>query len=234
MNDIKDTLKRRYVYRTELHAHSAPASQCGKVPPEELARMYCELGYNAVVLTNHFLYDPTRCASEYVEQYLDDYYRMEAAGGLKVLLGAEIRFTESLNDYLVYGVDKELLTEIYDRLPYGVCQFRQEFAMPHSLFVQAHPFRDNVTRAEPSLLDGVEAYNMHPKHNSRIGLAARWASENHVGVITAGSDFHNPVDCGCGLAALRTHSLPTDSYALAAMLKEGDYVLEVGGNIIIP
>lgn len=76
---------------------------------------------------------------------------------------------------------------------------------------------------------------MHPGHNSRIGLAALYAREHKNPIITAGSDFHHPNLNHEGLAAMRTQYLPEDSFGLAAMLKQKNYLLEVGrGTIIIP
>lgn len=237
MRDTKNMLLDTYKFRTELHVHTSPASPCGKEEPEALAKRYSSLGYHAVALTNHFMYNPNLSAAEYTARYLEDYNRLITAAeplGLKVILGAEIRFTENINDYLVYGVDKDLLPEIYDRLPFGVEAFRRGLKMPNSVFVQAHPFRVKMDQVDASLLDGVEVFNMHPNQNSRIGLAAKWAKREGVRIITAGSDFHNPEHGGDGLAALRTKCLPTDSYHLASLLKDGDYVLELGGSIILP
>ena len=84
-------------------------------------------------------------------------------------------------------------------------------------------------------LDGVEVFNMHPGHNSRIGLAALYANENKGPIITAGADFHHPKLNHEGLSALRTENLPEDSFALAKLLRSQDYVLELGrGTIVLP
>ena len=38
-----------------------------------------------------------------------------------------------------------------------------------------------------------------------------------------------------GLAALRTDHMPEDSFALGTLLKEGNYLLEIGrGTIVVP
>ena len=44
--------------------------------------------------------------------------------------------------------------------------------MPDSLLIQAHPRRDKMETVDPSLLDEVEIFNMHPNHNSRNGLTS--------------------------------------------------------------
>ncbi len=233
---LKANLIQEYKYRIELHAHTSGASLCSQISPEIMANKYAELGYDGIVITNHFIYHDKTDKKEYIDKYLNDYELTKNYGeklGLTVLLGAEIRFTENVNDYLLYGVDTDMLYYIYDLLPYGVENFRREFKSEKSIFLQAHPFRDNMTAVDGKLLDGVEVFNMHPGHNSRIGLASRYAMENKLDIITAGTDYHNPGRDG--LAALRCKVLPNDSFAVATILKSRDYLLEIArNNIIIP
>ena len=72
---IKDELIKEYKYRIELHAHTSPASPCSEVLPEELVKTYHELGYDAVVVTNHFVKWIFReqTKEEALEGYLKDY-----------------------------------------------------------------------------------------------------------------------------------------------------------------
>ena len=53
-NDIRDQLKNEYPYRLELHAHTYPVSRCSEVFPTELVDIYRSLGFNGLVVTNHF------------------------------------------------------------------------------------------------------------------------------------------------------------------------------------
>ncbi len=155
--------------------------------------------------------------------------------GIKVYLGAEIRFTECDNDYLIFGINKEMLFEIYDLLPFGLENFRKNYAMPNSVFVQAHPMRDGMQTIDTGLLDGIEVFNMHPGHNSRVGIASVYAKANNSSIVTAGSDFHHPNRNHEGVAALRSACLPNDSFGIAELLKNGEYLLEIGrNNIVIP
>ena len=52
-------------------------------------------------------------------------------------------------------------------------------------------------------------------------------------IITGGSDFHHPDLKHEGLSAMRTRCLPEDSFGLAEILKEKDYILELGRGILI-
>ncbi len=238
--NIKQQLTKEYKYRIELHAHTSPASPCSEVSPEELAKTYHELGYDGVVVTNHFVKWIFReqTKEEALDGYLKDYEDTCIAAekyGLKVYLGAEVRFEDHLNDYLIYGVNREILSDCYDYFDKGVEAFRREVALDKSIFLQAHPFRRDMVRVNPELLDGIEVFNMHPGHNSAVGIAAKYARDNNFSIITAGSDYHHKNRNHEGVSALRTKYLPEDGFELAKLLQSGDYLFEIGGeSIIVP
>lgn len=239
LKELKNELLSHYKYQIELHAHTCPVSECSQVSPKEMVDTYKKLGYDAVAITNHFMYQHNRIPKEeYIHTFLYDFEQAKKHGdeiGLKVYLGAEIRFTENNNDYLIFGINKEMLSKIYDLLPEGIENFRKNYPMPDSVFIQAHPMRDGMQNIDTSLLDGIEAFNMHPSHNSKVGLASVYAKENNISMIIAGSDFHNPNRNFEGVSALRGTYLPEDTYELAKLLRIGDYLLEIGrNNIIIP
>lgn len=236
--DIKQSLLEQYKYRIELHAHTVRISPCSRIEPKEMVRIYKEKGYDAVVITNHFHEGLIENEEKeaYIERYLSGYFETLKAAegtGLKIILGAEVRFNENFNDYLIYGVDREILSKSYDYFKKGVEAFREEVKLPESVFIQAHPMRDGMTLCNPSILDGVETFNMHPGHNSRVGLTVRYAYENGLKIKTAGSDFHHPNKGHEAVSALRTKTLPNDSFELAQILKSGDYIFEIGENSIV-
>lgn len=233
---LKETLAAEYPYRIELHAHTTPASKCSEITPQQMVRSYKDIGFDALVLTNHFLRKEDISKEEYMDFYMADYEQTREAGerlGIKVYLGTEIRFTENSNEFLIFGVTRSMLEDIYDLLPYGVANFRQQYSMPDSVFIQAHPMRKNSQPVEPELLDGVEVLNTHPHHDSKIGPTALYAWENNMEIITGGSDFHHPNLKHEGLSAMRTRCLPEDSFGLAEILKEKDYILELGRGILV-
>lgn len=239
LKNLKNELLSNYKYQIELHAHTSPASGCSQITPKEMVETYKNLGYDAVVITNHFIYQhDSREKEEYIKAFLYDFEETKKYGdesGLKIYLGAEIRFTECNNDYLIFGVNEKMLFEIYDLLPFGIENFRKNYPMPDSVFVRAHPFRDGMQSIDTALVDGIEVFNMHPGHNSRVGIASVCADENNISIITAGSDFHHPNRNHEGVSALRGAYLPEDSFDLAKLLKSADYLLEIGrSNIIIP
>ncbi len=238
VKELKAQLDKEYSYRIEMHAHTMPTSPCSEVTAAELAKIYSKLNYDSIVLTNHYSLglcpdmDRESAADMHIAAYEELKDECEKYG-MSVLLGSEVRFTENHNDYLIYGVDRDVLTQVFDYFDKGLEAYRTEVKLEKSVFLQAHPFRNGMVRAKPELLDGVEVFNMHPNHNSRVGLAAKFAKENGFDIITSGSDFHHPNCNHEGVSALRTRVLPKDSFELAEILKSGDYLMEVSGNSLI-
>ena len=193
----------RKYYKTELHTHTNPVSACSHVEPKRLVEIYKENGYDSVVITNHFTLElKGDTIDEKIKWYLEDYYKGMEAGkivGLNVILGVEITLTENKNDYLIFGICPEDLIKAYKMLPYGIERLYREFKNEKNIIIQAHPFRDNMERANPESLDGIEVFNMEPGMNSRIGLAAKYASRNNM-IATCGSDFHKEGhECLCSI-----------------------------------
>ncbi|MFA5561153.1 MAG: PHP domain-containing protein [Eubacteriales bacterium] len=226
-----------YRFKIELHAHSAPVSPCADMTPEALVDIYQQLGFDALVLTNHFneeVLAASPAGMSRVDYYLSDYDRARRRGaevGLSVLLGLEIRFTENHNDYLVYGVTEGELPVAAGYFDKGLAAFYQGFKNDRNLILQAHPFRSGMQLADPACLDGIETFNMHPGHNSRVAVAARYAAAQGC-LAVGGSDAHLPAHAGG--AALRTKTLPATSDELAALLKSRDYLFDIGGSLVLP
>jgi len=220
-------------YKTELHTHTTPVSSCSEISTKQLVELYKENGYDSIVLTNHFL---TGLQGETVEEkikwYLEDYYKCCEEGklvGLNVILGAELRFTENSNDYLIFGICPGELINIYKLLPYGIDNFYREYKNDKNVILQAHPFRNGMEKVKRESLDGIEVFNLHPNHNSRVGIAAKYAYENNM-IATCGSDFHHlGHECLCGIL---TKKLLKDSYDVANVLKTGDYHMTIGNYIV--
>lgn len=220
-------------YKTELHTHTSPVSVCSEIEPKQLVKIYKENGYDSVVVTNHFTtHLKGETVREKINWYLEDYYKCFEAGnliGLNVILGAEIRFTENNNDYLVYGICPEDLIDIYGMLSYGIDRFYREYKNENNIIIQAHPFRDGMQSVKPESLDGIEVFNMHPNHNSRIGIAAKYARENNM-IAICGSDFHHcGQECLCGIL---TEKPIENSYDVAGVIKRRDYNMAIGDYIV--
>lgn len=230
-------LKEEYPFRIEMHAHTSPASKCADFTPEEVIQKYKNVGYHAVTITNHFLgchYDMTK--KEYLEMFFDNFDRAVKEGekhSIRVYLAAELRFHKEnqFNDYLLYGVTKEDLIEIYDKMETSLEEFVTKHKKDYQLIIQAHPYRDNMTPMPSEFLDGYEGFNLHPDHNPRFAFAVKKANESGK-INLAGTDFHHLNHEG--LAAMRFRVLPEDSVDLAKKLKERDYIIEIQNKIILP
>ena len=110
-------------------------------------------------------------------------------------------------------------------------EYRIRFRRPDRLLIQAHPFRNGCERMPSELLDGLETFNMHPNHNSRVALAALYAREQGL-LPVAGSDYHHPGQEG--VAAILTREPIRNSEQLVKTLRSGEYRMEIGGCVVLP
>ncbi len=226
----------QYKYKTELHTHTSPSSYCSEISPEEAVKVYAQLGYTSIVISNHFnsgmpLYGDKEKS---VSAYIDDYKRaLNCADmyGINVILGCEIKFNESLNDYLLFGINEDLLYDAYDYFDKGVETFSKWFRCEDRLLIQAHPFRNGMTEVAPELLDGIETFNFHLNHNSRCSVAAQYAKEHDM-IVTCGTDYHHPGHEG--QISLLTKTPITNSTEIVEILKSRDYLFMTGDSIILP
>lgn len=234
---MKEALIQTYTYKCELHAHSYPVSLCSEISPKEMAKLFIDNGYSAIVLTNHFYLgyrNEFESDAAYVEFYYNAYAELlEAVGDkLKVCLGMEIRFeNEAMNDYLVYGIDKSDLGKACYYLDKDIETFYKGFKNERNVILQAHPFRDGMKEINMDYIDGIEVFNMHIHHNSRISKAAQCAKELNK-LKLCGTDLHYPYQIGTSY--VRTKYLPENSFDLAKLIKSQDMILQVSDSIVIP
>lgn len=224
----------QYAYTTELHTHSSPVSTCADFPSAEVVKIYKEAGVNSLVLTNHL--NPTWSEGSpkaRAEEYLSDYRLAQEAAGkdLNVLLGVEIRFPESYNDYLVYGVNEEDIEQFISLIPYGLENFYKEVKSHKNVILQAHPFRKNMELAPLHSIDGIESLNMHPNHHAKPSVAFKYAKENNL-IVSGGSDFHHRGHHA--LCLMRTKNEMKTSYDVAEALKSKESIFDCSGHVIIP
>lgn len=221
-------------YLTELHAHTNEVSPCADLPASEVAERYIAAGYSTVMVTNHYtkgyFADRTEPWEKQADAFVSGYRAMKEYVGdrLNVLLGCELRFAENNNDYLIIGVTEEFLRE-YPRLDQLSLRTFSPLARENGmLVVQAHPFRNGMVVMDPSLLDGMEAFNGHRGHQSRNDIANAWAMRHHL-IRTSGTDFHHPHQTP--LAGIYTDEPIADMQTLLSVLKSGDYTIHCGGEV---
>ena len=126
------------------------------------------------------------------------------------------------NEYLVYGLTPEVLAAhpyLYDRT------LAELSALVHAnggMIFQAHPFRSGMVLSPAALLDGIEAYNGNPRHNSVNDVAIATAKKEGYRMLS-GSDSHQAGDAGHGGLALYT--LPRTVGELLDILRSNHYAI---------
>ncbi|MBF9017593.1 MULTISPECIES: PHP domain-containing protein [unclassified Oceanispirochaeta] len=194
-------------YLYELHAHCTEVSPCGGVKAEEVVALYKAEGYQGLVLTDHYHHEYFSSLGDLswkgkTDKFLEGYRLARKAAeklDFDLFLGFEIRFTDSGNDFLVFGVNEDFLYKNPRLYEHDLAYLNKVVKRtPETLIVQAHPFRKGCKPSENlSLIDGVEICNGNPRHDSRNSMAAELARENNLLKIS-GSDFHRTEDLGKG------------------------------------
>ncbi|NLY91263.1 MAG: PHP domain-containing protein [Firmicutes bacterium] len=221
-------------FRIDLHVHTRETSFCGRTEGRLVADLYKKAGYDGIVITDHYNKGFFRKLpkgltwSEKIDHFLRGYRNAREEGekiGLTVLLGIELKFFDSPQEFLIYGLDEAFLKKYPELYRMGIRKFR-EFSKqlpPHEeiLIYQAHPFRPGLTPAPLELIDGIEIYNGNPRQNSRNHLALAFARRNNLKMIS-GSDFHRHPDLARGGVILPT--AVKDSHELVRVLKNSDEI----------
>ena len=212
-------------YRYELHCHTSGVSRCATVKPKELVNHYEKLGYDGIVLTDH--YSPLTFLNRYfnpqkdIDRYLSSYRELKKYCGndYTVLLGMELRHYATVNDYLVYGVEEDWLRSQHNMLLWTEKKAYEEIHKQGYLIYQAHPYRPFITRCNPDYIDGIEIYNGHTSCE-RNCEASLWAKKTGKPVIS-GSDYHSLSDSSHG--GIETNIKISDNADLLYVLKNGKY-----------
>lgn len=186
-------------FKYELHCHTGEVSTCADAPAAQTVEKYKKAGYDGIVITDHFS-GLTFPPSEYfnikkaADRYLKGYKEALAAAGenFTVLLGMEIRFLCTPNDYLIYGMTEDFVRNSGHLLLSNLKSLYKKVRANKMLLVQAHPFRGYVMRANPRYLDGVEVFNGKYKDPEENEKSLLWAKEKNLSIMTSGSDYHHP------------------------------------------
>ncbi len=217
-------------YLFDTHIHTKEASSCSREWAADIVKRYKSLGYDGLVITDHFSASQFErhgeTFEEQVQKYLSGYRAAKEfeTEDFHIILGMELRFLENDNDYLVYGFDEDFVLN-NDLTKYNDPEeFRPVIEANNLIMFQAHPFRIGMTVTDPELLDGVEVYNGHGDHNSRNKIAYSWA-EMHGLRMLSGSDFHGNLTLEPGGVYFEEHL--TDSKHVADALRNGKYTLKI-------
>jgi hypothetical protein len=218
------------MYKIETHLHTKLISRCGWMYPEELARIYHECDYAAICVTDHYNRECFDYAGidlsgpgDKISAFLEGYRQLKKEAeqyGILVYEGAELRFDQCDNDYLLYGFHHELLADPDTVMKMGIQNFIELSRADDAVLVQAHPFRSSCIPAPAEYVDGIEVCNLNPRHNNCNEMASAYASRHGL-IQIGGSDCHRPGDqCTSGII---TDTLPKDSFEFAALLRSGNF-----------
>jgi hypothetical protein len=200
----------------------------------ELVKKYKSLGYSGVVITNHyspmtFHFKEFFNKKKAIEHYLKGYREAKKYEDedFSVLLGMEIRFYATVNDYLVYGITETFLENAPFLLPFYLKRAYKLFKKNGFITIQAHPFRPYIRRANPKYLDGVEIKNgKSPLTENEKAL--EWAESVNLKIRTAGSDCHR--ESGAGITGIITEEPIKTNEDLIRILESGSFKI-IDNNI---
>ena len=219
-------------YLFEMHLHTDEVSRCASIPAKQISELYQKTDYKGIVVTDHMNASAFNNAKyknanwdEKIDHFLEGYKILKDAlkDNMVVLLGMEINFYESDNDYLVYGVTEEFLRNNGDLMDYSPEEFSVLAKENGLLFLQAHPFRRGLTVEDWEILDGYEVFNGNPRHYSSNPIAEAWAKYHNKDIVVAGSDFHEVEDLAHG-GVIFENEIKTNE-DLVRELKELNYTL---------
>ena len=217
----------------EMHVHTKECDKVAKFKGAEIVNLYKDAGYDGIVITDHYFsmffdwFKDELCGSNHkkiIERFLKGYYSAKEAGerkGITVLCGAEVRFDNTINDYLIYGLEENDFYELPLLNKLKDVQELVDVLPDYALVVQAHPFRNNMTVCDPTPIFGIEAYN-GGNDEFRNKLAKIYALHYKKSLVS-GSDFHDINRLAKG--GIATENKICTSKDLIKVLQSGNYSL---------
>ena len=222
-------------YKTDLHCHTKEFSGCANESAAETIEKYLKHGYTSIAVTNHFEWERLNAPLDYryrydtYEEFVDklynsiEYIRELAGDRINILTGFELNQKETANDYLIYGLTREMVHE-FDFFFSPLKEVAKYVRDCGGVIIQAHPMRFDMTHVRLQNLDGYEIYN-HSANNRYLNpIAEQWARAvcgELPMIFTAGNDHHNVDDIP--EAGILTDKPITTDAELIRVLKERDF-----------
>ncbi|MCQ2534407.1 MAG: PHP domain-containing protein [Clostridia bacterium] len=219
-------------FRLELHLHTSEASKCSHIDARTAVRMYKELGFDGVAITNHFINGNTSIDKNLpwetqmnlffkgCEEAVDEGERI----GLKVFSSFEFNYKST--EFIVLGITKEWMInhpEVMNMTPDEFIPFFQDNG---AYVIQVHPYRDawyiSTKRPYAYLVDAIEvinAGNWNPDNDIKALRIARLFNKP----MTAGSDCHNYGNAPKAGVVLK--EVPKDDLDLIRILRKNEHTV---------
>lgn len=219
------------LFQYETHLHTKEGSACSLLGAKEQVGYYKELGYDGIIVTDHFFNGNTAVPrnlpwEERINLFCKGYENAKEEGervGLSVFFGWEAGFRGT--EFLIYGLDKEWLLAHPDILSWTVEEQYRHVHEDGGYVVHAHPFRIRPyikeIRLFPEYVDAVEVINIKNMNNNFDREALLYARKHKL-PVTAGTDAHGEEDIHSGLAF--NHKL-TGIEDFITGIKSGNYEL---------
>lgn len=136
-------------YLFDLHVHTAQTSSCGQVKAKDVVHQYLKAGYQGIVITDHYhkpYFDSLGNIpwEEKIQVFMEGYLAAAKAAketSLNVYLGIEFRNLETIDDFLIYGLDKNFLVANPDIFEIPLGEAFDRFHRSGAFVLQAHPVR---------------------------------------------------------------------------------------------
>ncbi len=197
-------------YRLDAHIHTKESSACATASAAQQVRKYKELGYQGIIITDHFFNANTTVPrkgswEKRVNLFCLGYENAKKEGdriGLDVFFGWESAYMGT--DFLIYGLTKQWLLAHPEIETCSVEEQYQLVKQAGGYVFHAHPYREDFyipeIRLYPDVVDGVEVYN---EGNLMRGVdyndkALAYARLHHLPMIE-GSDGHHLSDKVAGM-----------------------------------
>ncbi|WP_105619284.1 PHP domain-containing protein [Vallitalea okinawensis] len=221
------------MYKYELHTHTQEVSRCGKKSARDIVAIYKNIGYQGLVITDHFRpdyfnsLDKDLTWQQKVDIFLEGYREAKEAAkdiDFDVFLGIELGLFQGGygNEFLLYGMTEEVLKENETILEMDLVEVKS-LAEKHGILIyQAHPYRGYCELEDVNLLDGVEVFNGNPRHDSKNDEVNQIANTKKL-LKVSGSDYHEDGDEGCG--GIEVQDKIVDNQQLVKILRSMDFKL---------
>ena len=210
--------------KIDPHVHTKGISLCSRVNYRDAIDEKKRAGYDALVLTNHCQpwYYQEHERLDWVQKFLTEYNQAKNYGraqGLKVFLGVEVSVSvPHWCDFLLYGVNEDFFYSSRSLFDLSQSQLFEYCNLNGVVMVQAHPFREGHSPADPEFMHGVEI-NLRPLDFLKREMVEEFAKKHNL-LITCGSDYHSVLQDEFG-GMIIPDSI-TDSFEMAKFLLESN------------
>jgi len=216
-------------YKYETHCHTSEGSKCGKVSAKELVGFYVSKGYTGIVITDHFIGNTTVPPyynwKNRVDYFCKGYNAAHEEGkklGLDVFFSLE--YSDTGNDFLLYGIEPEFLLENPDMGDIGMTKVLRRARDAGAFIIHAHPFLQayyiDSIRLVPSLIDAVEVVHGGGGSGKEFTRRNMFYAEEYGLLKTGGTDTHH-FDIEGKLTGIALEHRAENILDLAAQIKAG-------------